>query len=819
MTRPILDGLTVLEFGAGSQAAALAGVLLADNGARVAKVEPPEGDRLRAASPSAHLVLDRGKESFVVDLRTAEGRGQAHALIAAAHVLISAFEPGVAETFGIDHDTVRAINPALVHCSINGFGSDGPYARIKAYDHVVQAKAQIFNLGQGGQFGYRPGPVYVNAPMASTGAGHFAASGIVAALIAREQTGRGQHLEVPLYCGVNPVDYFGLATWQLATGKVQVPAKPPTSGGAERKTIVASRFNYTPCTKDGRYVYFTAMLPHQAQAVMRALGIEHLLEDARFAQCPFFDSADDAQAWEEEIWAVFRTRTFEEWDPLLRRELDVAYELIRSPEEGLDHPQVRHNGEVVTLDAPGIGPVEQVGPVARFEASPARITRSAPALGENSGPLNGSPTPPTPARGPTPEHPLAGFTIVEFGFFFAMPFATTNAAALGARVIKIEDRNGDPMRSIFGVPESGAARVMEGKESISVDLRTAEGREVVHQLIAKADAFVNGFRPGIAERHGLDYQSLREINPDLVYYHASGYGVDGESARRPIFAHCAMAVGGTIHRQSAFWLDPAMNEGMSATEIHAVILPRLRGVTDGDSNAALVVMTALVLALYHKRRTGQGQFLSSSMLGGNLWASADDAVRYEGKAPLPATDPDLNGISALYRLYEAAAGWVFLAAPTQREWEELTGALDRDDLARDPRFAGEADRAANDEALANELAGLFATRKAEEWEETLVSRGVACVVASGSTMSEFTASDPVLRETGLVAEVDHPLFGRMVRHGLPVRFSETPGRLAAGCVLGQHTRSVLTELGYSPDRIREWEQKEIVFSAAGDWTA
>src|SRR3954452_8285855 len=179
MNQPVLAGLTVLEFGAGSHAAALAGVLLADNGARVVKVEPPEGDLLRTDAPTAHLVFNRGKESVVADLRTPEGRDRARDLAAHADVLIAAFEPGVDREFGIDYESLRQLNPGLVHCSINAFGTEGPYAAIKAYDQVIQAKTGLFSLGQGGQFGYRPGPVYGDARIAGTGGGHLAAAGIV----------------------------------------------------------------------------------------------------------------------------------------------------------------------------------------------------------------------------------------------------------------------------------------------------------------------------------------------------------------------------------------------------------------------------------------------------------------------------------------------------------------------------------------------------------------------------------------------------------------------------------------------------------------
>lgn len=808
MGQPILEGVTVLECGAGSRAAALAGVFLADHGARVIKVEPPEGDRLRA-SASSFLVLNRGKESVVADLRTPEGRLRARELAGQADVLISAFAPGVAEEFGIGYEQLNELNPGLVHCSINGFSSRGPYAGIKAYDHVVQAKMGTFTLGQANSFGYRPGPIFTNAPVASTGAGHLAASGIVAALIARRHTGRGQRLEVPLFQGAAAVDYFGTMTWQWRN-RLAAQAKP--GGKAGGQGVAASRFSFMPCTKDGRFVFFTAMLSHQAQAVMRALGIEKMLEDPRFAKAPMFQTAEDAQEWEDTIWETFRTRTFAEWDQRLLAEPDVAYELLRTSEEGLDHPQIRQNGEVVSVQDPGVGTVEQVGPTARYRATPALISRSAPGLGEHREPL-ALPVAQSPAvPGPAPEHPLAGFTIIEFGYFYAMPFGLSLAASLGARVIKIEDRRGDPMRWSFGAPETGAARTTEGKESIAVDLRQPEGRRLVHELVAKADAFVNGFRPGVAERQGVDYETLTAINPDLVYLHAAGYGVEGDYAARPIYAQCASAVAGAVDRHARFWMDPELTEGMSVPELQAVIMPRLRGLVDGDSNAALNVFTSLTLALYHKARTGQGQFLSTSMLGGNLWAYADEAVRHPGRKPMPATDPDFHGINALYRLYQGSQGWLFLAAPSQKEWEQLTEALGRADLAKDPRYATAEQRSANDEALAAELEKIFAARPAADWEAALAPGGFACVSAFEETMSAFTCTDPVLRETGLVAEVDHPLFGRVVRHGLPIEFSETPGRLAPGCLNGQHTRSILEELGYSAENTADLEEREVVFS-------
>jgi crotonobetainyl-CoA:carnitine CoA-transferase CaiB-like acyl-CoA transferase len=370
------------------------------------------------------------------------------------------------------------------------------------------------------------------------------------------------------------------------------------------------------------------------------------------------------------------------------------------------------------------------------------------------------------------------------------------------------------MRLAFGAPDVGAEKTMQGKESLAVDLQTEEGRAVVHEVVRNADVFVNSFRSGVAERMGLDRETLMAVNPRLVYVHAAGYGVDGPYAHRPIYAQVAQAVAGSIGRHGGRWLDPAFTETLSTLEAQVVVLPRLRGIVDGDSNAALGVLSSILFALYDQRRTGEGQFLSTTMIGGNALAYADDFVRYAGKPALPVVDEENYGLHALYRLYRADQGtWVFLAAPRARDWTRLVDALGRPDLLADPRFAtGDARRAADD-ALAGVLEALFATRVAEEWEALLVPAGVACVAAFGASHSEFTCTDPELRASGLVVEVEHPRFGTILRAAPPVVLSETPGRVAPSCVLGEHTEALLAELGYTAEQIDDLIDRKIVARA------
>jgi crotonobetainyl-CoA:carnitine CoA-transferase CaiB-like acyl-CoA transferase len=248
-------------------------------------------------------------------------------------------------------------------------------------------------------------------------------------------------------------------------------------------------------------------------------------------------------------------------------------------------------------------------------------------------------------------------------------------------------------------------------------------------------------------------------------------------------------------------------------EIEAIIKPRIACPTDGDSNAALSVLSAVMLTLTHQRRTGEGQHVSLSMLGGNALCYSDDFCAYRDKPPLPGPDADSHGLNALYRLYQAADSWVFVAAPTEREWADLVKALDAPQLATDERFICAEARQDNDDALVLALTDVLAHWRGTELEATLSAVGVGCAVVHEGGNSAFTSTDEVLRETGLTVEVDHPTFGRIVRHGLPVTLSETPGRIAPSCLRGQHTDTILAELGYPPAEIAALKDAKAVFGA------
>jgi crotonobetainyl-CoA:carnitine CoA-transferase CaiB-like acyl-CoA transferase len=790
----ICDGLVVLELGSGSVAGALCGMLLVDNGARVLKVEPPEGDRLRHDTTSGFLVWCRGKESVVIDLRTGTGRDEFLDLSAAADVIIEGLTPGVTDRWGVGYADIRGRNPRAVHCSITAFGPTGDYAGIKGYEAVVAAKSGLFTAGV---YTGRPGgsePVFVSAPLASIGAGHLALGGVLAALTARETTGRGQHLETTLVQGLTPADYFGTMHWQAHLRQEADPRLPRSAPPARPPALL--------CSKDGRWINTSMTMPHQLRALVGALEVD--------VRRPSSDNKAAVAAYHDAFYDAFRQRTMDEWLPILLADKNIAFEVVRTSEQAMEHPQAIHNGQVVDVIDPLVGPVAEIGPVASFSATPSAIARSAPALGAH-GPLPvAASTPAAPAGGPL-THPLAGITIIEFGYFFAMPFGMTLAASFGARVIKLEPLSGDPMRVNYGIPEAGAVKVLEGKESIAVDLKTPEGRAVLQRLLSNADVFAYGFRPQVAHGLALDYETVRRINPRLVYLHASGYGVDGPYSDRPLYAGPAAATSGAYHRQAGYWLNPDLAAGASVSELRH-LAAKVQPPVDGDSNAALAVLSALTLALFHQRRTGTGQLVVTSMILGNAYAYADDYVRFPGKPPLPVPGPDQRGLHALYRIYPARSGWVLVAAPTQDEWEGLSHALGRPDLVSDPRFSSAAGRAQHDDDLIDELTRCLARRAAGDWERAMMAAGVGVVEVFGGSTADFTNTDSVLLDTGLVTHVDHPLFGTILRHAVPVAFSETAGRVAPSPLLGEHTDSILAELGFSEDDIGQLKMHGVVLS-------
>jgi crotonobetainyl-CoA:carnitine CoA-transferase CaiB-like acyl-CoA transferase len=778
-----LEGLRVLDFSWGLSGA-LCTMVLADNGADVIKVEPPEGDPQRSMPSFAQW--HRGKRGIVADLKTEPGLTKARGLAAECDVLVQSWRPGVAERLGLGYEDLAAANRGLVYCAITGFGPRGPLANLRGYDAVVGAKA--------GLLAYTDRPRYSAIAGASFSASQGALQGILAALYVRGRTGRGQKIETSLVQALSGYDLYGWLGPQL-TGEL---AEQPRTG-----STFSSIMGVVGFTSDGGWLQFSNFRPHLAAAFIEAIGLTQWYREATERQ-------ETPQAINEAVLRRLHERTLEEWMETFMRYDDVGVEPYRTPREALEHPQMIHNGHVIDVVDPALGKTLQVGPLVSLTKTPAAPGHGAPALGQHSAHAAFEPSLSVPdGDEELPAAPLAGVTVLELAWFYAAPFGTALLADLGARVIKIENVEGDPHRYQNPLREFSGVKALQGKESVVVDYRTPEGKEILHQLVAKADIVMRNYRQQNSVTSGDDYQSLASVNPDQVYLYAAAYGSDGPYSARPAFAPTMGVAAG--HRAYQLGWPEALRHSspLSFDEGVAALAEQRRNgggpTANADAAAAMVVGTAQLLGLVARQRRGMGQYLETTMLCSNAYVVSEDFFDYEGKEPTAKHDE--NGVSALYRLYPASEGWVFLAAPLESDWEAVRLALE---LGDDPRFSSGQDRAAHDSELAQVIGAVLSGRSAEDWEAALSVQDVTCVEVSRGSFSEFTISSETVRANEFVNEVVHPLFGTHLRHGAVARFSVTPASPGPACLVGQHTRSALLELGYTDDQIADLQARGVV---------
>jgi crotonobetainyl-CoA:carnitine CoA-transferase CaiB-like acyl-CoA transferase len=812
-----LEGLRVVELST-SMTGAQVGQFLADFGADVTLVEPSGGSALR--TQPAFPFWARGKKSIELDLHVARDRDLLTAIVHRSDVLVETFRPETAKTHGLVYEALVASNPGLVHASITGFGRRGPLARLKGYEALVMAKL-------GGLYAFRgmlsrKGPAFVSVPFASWSATQAALHGILAALYERETSGFGQHVDVSLAHAVGALDPWG---WMVHWLTLQYPdafkaAPPVTEDG-----IPNSPFTFlllVALTADGRWLQFSQVQPRLFRAMMRAFGLEWMFDDPKWHTAPLFeDPLTRVEFWEILLQQAHR-KTLAEWQRVFETDHDVWAEVFRHGTELLHHPQMVHNRMVIETDDPRLGLVRQPGRLVRVDSAPLPAPRPAPALdehGENiragiAGSQNRAGGTGAYDAPPVGKLPLDGVTVLELGTFYAAPFGTTLLTDFGARVLKIEPLEGDPMRTILPFPESGAARVLQGKESIALDMSTDEGRQIIYELARKSHAVLHCFRSGVAERLKIDSASLHAINPDLVYLNAPGYGIDGPNGHCPAFAPTIGSGSGFAWRN----VGPAVPErpdlDMAQIRSNALRLTAAAGpqFAQADGVSALAVTTGLLLGLLARQRLGGGQVMLTTMLSSAAHALSEDMIEYDGKPPVVSPDPDFFGLSALYSLYQASDGWVFLAAPTDADWTALSQALAREAKLDDDRFSTAAHRRIHDGALREILSAIFRRKVAAQWEADLVDANVGCVAVADAPV-EANYLGALGEDNRYVAHVEHPIFGHHPRLAPLVTFSRSGVVAKPGCVLGQHTNAVLREVGYSDEQIAALRDKNIVRTA------
>ena len=807
-------GLTVLDFSLGMPGA-ICTLVMADYGAEVIKVEPPGGDPFRFQS--AWISWNRGKKGIVLDLGTAEGRKRAIQLAGEADVLVESFRPGDMADWGLAYEDLSQLYPQLVYCSITGFGQKGPLRRVKGYEGVVAAKAgRMLNLqGQPS----REGPVYSAVHTGSWHASQAAVRGIIGALRVRDLCGRGQWVQTSIVQTLasphdNNVGDGGLVNMQL---RRRDPERYPGRPGGRGLSSVG----YVPVrTKDGTWLqHANQRVPH-IRGHIKAIGLGHLLEDERFDRVPAV-SLESREVLRREILKKQAEKTADEWMEIYIQDGNIAAEPYRDSVQAMDHPAVVDNSIVVTIDDPRVGPMRTLAPLVEFQDTPGEPSGPAPDVGQHTDEVLGRPRQSAAisdgsreANGAkVPAHPLSGVTVLDLATIQAGPYGASLLADLGARVIKVDatDRRLDEGRRSTEQTVADP-RTYAGKECIQIDLQTAEGKEIIQKLIAKADVLSHNFRLGVPERLGIDWETCRKINPGIIHVWMAAYGENGEHARRPGAHPIPGAIIGGAMRQMGRGMPPTPEQVMDMEETVEATRWLMKSNWGPDQNTSPAIATGIVLALRARDLTarGGGQPVHINMLNANAWTNADEYFDYADRPPIAMPDEDIYGLHALYRLYRCREGWVFLGCLFQDEWEAFCRTVQREDLLADTRFSTPEARQAKDEALAAEISAVLAERTADEWEELLTEADVGCVRADEALEGDFYADHPHARANDLSVEVEHPYVGKYRRYGGLVELSMTPGIYRTSTQIGQHTKPLLREIGYDDQEIEDLGARGVV---------
>jgi crotonobetainyl-CoA:carnitine CoA-transferase CaiB-like acyl-CoA transferase len=356
--------------------------------------------------------------------------------------------------------------------------------------------------------------------------------------------------------------------------------------------------------------------------------------------------------------------------------------------------------------------------------------------------------------------PLSGIRVLDVSQVMAGPFCCMLLADMGADVIKIEPPGtGDSTRHSMGFRMKGSdspgfLALNRNKRSITLDLKTDADREVLYALVKTADVLVENARPGVANRLGMGYETLRAINPRLVYASISGFGQTGPWSQRPGFDLIAQAVSGVLSSNGFAGMEPAKNS-----------------IAIADLGAGLFTAYAVLSALIGRQSSGEGQRVDASLFEAALSLSIWETTELWGTGKPPKPIGSANRMSAPYQAVEASDDWLVIGAANQGLWLKLLEVLGREELQQDERFSTNALRISNRIALIELLAPTFRTRTRDDWVETLLEAGVpaAPILDYGEAV---VSEQAVARE--MVKMIPHPVEGEFRALGFPVQMSATP---------------------------------------------
>jgi crotonobetainyl-CoA:carnitine CoA-transferase CaiB-like acyl-CoA transferase len=764
---------------------AMAGRVLADLGADVIKVEPPGGDPGRLHPPFAgrveapdrslpFLYRNANKRGAVIDLNDAAGRRRLFDLCDRADILIENFGREAQHRYQLTPAAVRARHPHLIHVAIADFGLSGPHADWRAEPLTAfAASGALFVSG----FPDRP-PCWMPGYLAHDCASVFGVVGALAGVLERTRHGEGQTVEV----SVQDAAIAALNPWSIPLADYAqiypvVPASPPRN--ADGVYLVLP-------TMDG----FIRVLPatlRQWKNCLALLGNPEALSGPEWEPAVYrLLNGDVIRLVAAEILGERRRN-----DILAEaRAAGIPISPVNTPDEFVAEEQTRTRGYFRPTGFPHLGDAPFASSPLNFSATPAVLRRPAPRPGEDGGAGFG-PRSSEPATGAVDGPLLSGMRVIDLGVGAIGPEACWIMAELGAEVIKIESRaNLDFLRTVSVEPDKpnrawSFNTEARGQKSVCVNMRTPRGRELALQLCATADVIVENNRGGVVRQLGIDYEDVRRLRPDVIYFASQGYGRGGPLGEAPAFGPLNSSFAGT----NWLWNYPDSPYPAGVNLNHP------------DHIGSKLAAAAILAALDHRRRTGEGQMIEM----GQTEVAAYFAGEFYLEAACTGRPSRQRGNEVDYAVphgvYPCAGEdrWCAIAVVGDESWQRCARCMG---LAPEPGWQTLAGRLAARSQIDALVAEWTRERKAEEVAELLQAAGVSAMVVQGA---DDQRADPHLAARGSIVTVQHPEIGPERHIGNPLRMSRarmvTSG---AAPLLGADTEDVLVRwLGLKKEEV-EW---------------
>lgn len=780
-----LDGYVVVDLSTGI-AGAYCTKLLADGGAEIVKIEPPEGDSLRRWSASGAEIRP-GDDGALFSYLACSKRSVAadpdvdadfvNALLADADAVVWSRGSTIADAFAPAE--IHRNHPHLTVTSITPFGIEGPWADRPATEFTLQAwSGGIVGLGRGSA---DRAPVFVGGQVGDYLAGAYAS----VATMASRMRGAAELIDLSmLEAQILGLTYYPVTYYEMLGRPWRDVRRLTVPGIARAKDGLID----IGCGTAQQWFDLCAMTGHQDW-----IDEESPLSITEQAN----ENADELYAWVE-------SQTVDEI-----RDLATAFRIPNVPVanganiESLDHFQAR--GSFIANPRDGF---TQPGPPYRMQPAQLRAPQPAPRLGEHTdqhrqrGRRNRDTLPTMPS--------FEGLRVVDMTTFWAGPSCTHMLAMLGAEVIHVEStRRPDGTRLIAGIPITEdqwweKSPIFSGlntnKKGLTLNLQSDAGREVLMQLIATCDVIVENFTPRVVDQIGLDFAAVQAVRPDAIMLRMPGFGLDGPWRDNPAFAYVIEAASGVS------WLTGYPDR--NPYEPYSV----------GDPNAGVHALNALLLALEHRRRTGEGVLIEAAMVDAALNIAAEQVIEYSAYGALLRRDGNRGPTAAPQNLYRTNEidefgrrdCWVAVAVATDEQWAGLCTAVDKPAWATEIPTA-EARRAQED-IIDEHLAAWCGQRTGDDIVEALWSHDVPVAkVMQPHRQSEL----PQLAARGFFEDVDHPVNATTPHSTLPFTSTRGADRIHTqpAPLLGQHNREILIELGLSDKDIAELETEGVIGTA------